>query len=329
MKNFLLSLFLLSVVSVSAQYTITSASSPSVGDIESSIETNTAGLTMPTSGTNQFWNYTNIVINPTVSAYSSTYVAVSPAPNATLFPTASIAAKNMGGTYDMYKYNSSVWEYLGNAAITASDCSVYSNPFSLLTLPFAYGNSHADNFLSTTSQYSLSGSNVTLADGTGTLAVPGATFTNVLKIKMTYNASYNFGGSVTTMTAVNHMFFGSASKFTLLSIGSTTQTSNGVTSTYVHAATNNMVIPSAIRENKIGDAVTMYPNPAVGTDLYFNVSTRYNLTVTLFNALGERVMETTLIEGINKIDIGHLAGGIYTVKINSDAGEVTKKLMIN
>ncbi len=73
-------------------------------------------------------------------------------------------------------------------------------------------------------------------------------------------------------------------------------------------------------------AVAVYPNPALK---FFNITVSQNIkvkTISLFNVLGKRVLVTNKH---NQISVEHLNQGMYFVVINTDKGQITKKIIID
>ena len=70
--------------------------------------------------------------------------------------------------------------------------------------------------------------------------------------------------------------------------------------------------------------VNMYPNP-VENKLFINSKETLN-KVEIFNLLGKKVLSTT---NTKSIDVSSLSKSVYLVKISSDKGISTKKLVKN
>ncbi len=92
-KFYILILFSICSFFSKAQYTLTSATNPVIGDVEKTWPVDTTGISSYTasSGTGQSWVYTMLAISPTAAAVSNSYVAVSSAPNSAAFPGANLA----------------------------------------------------------------------------------------------------------------------------------------------------------------------------------------------------------------------------------------------
>lgn len=69
----------------------------------------------------------------------------------------------------------------------------------------------------------------------------------------------------------------------------------------------------------------IYPNPLKGN--YLNIESSKDLNVEIFDILGKQVLKISVSSNTNKINVGTLNKGIYIVRLISDDGQVTKKLI--
>ena len=83
-------------------------------------------------------------------------------------------------------------------------------------------------------------------------------------------------------------------------------------------------VPTAKVNSLQLEDVKMYPNP-VENQLFFSSKETLN-KVEIYNLLGKKVLSTT---NTNAIDISSLNKSVYLVKISSDKGTTTKKLVKN
>lgn len=79
--------------------------------------------------------------------------------------------------------------------------------------------------------------------------------------------------------------------------------------------------------------LAVYPNPASGyTEVKFNLNERTNVNFVLYNLIGEQVYSESsdLQAGFvsKRLQLGNLAGGVYMLRINSENGSVTRKLVV-
>ncbi len=341
MRTILFYLAVASTLCSKAQFAVTAIANPVAGDVESSVQTfTTGGIIMPISGTNKVWNYSSL--SPDLSTVSSaTYVPSSTIPNNNLFPGATIGTVYGPGYYTVLKINSTTRDYLGSAQSTPSNCIAFSNPQTSLKIPFAYGNNYVDTYGYSNANEVYSGTITALADGTGTLVLPGYTLTSVLKVSQQFNDIdlYTVGSTTYSFTNIGtqHLFYSAASKFPLLSIYTYTSTQNpgNMTSTFVGAAINSSFVNGVgIEEFSLESSFNIYPNPVKDNHVSVNFTTKDNAAnINLLNTLGQVVKENVysdLNAGENKInfDLKNISTGIYYLQLRTKEGEVTKKLII-
>lgn len=123
----------------------------------------------------------------------------------------------------------------------------------------------------------------------------------------------------------------SGSSFSPMTAGTGTHT---ITYSYTdvngcgNTATANITVNSCvgITEHSNAGGVSIFPNPA-NTEVQITLNA--GSTVSVFNALGENVMNLQLAEGKHTIDLSGLAAGIYFVQAQNITGISTQRLMIN
>lgn len=83
-------------------------------------------------------------------------------------------------------------------------------------------------------------------------------------------------------------------------------------------------LPTSITENESANKVSFYPNPA-SEELFF---LNYNLikNMAIYSLTGKKAVAYTSVT--QKIDISSLNSGVYFVKLTTDKGDITKKLII-
>lgn len=336
-KYYTLILFSVLCFSGNAQYTITSASNPVPGDVESYTLLDTIGLKHGTSGTGQTWNYSSTIIS-TVATTPSTYVAMSSVPNSFMFPGATIASGDGSGYYSVFSNNATKIEIIGQAAPTVTGSILYSNPIKLYSLPFSYGTASPDNFAFSGPGYTITGTFTTTGDGIGTLILPTGTYPNVLKQKLVVYESITSGTTTATYTVVESRYSSATSKFPLLTIDTQTGTtvSGTTTTTYDKSGQINGALITGINEPNIKlSEFSIYPNPNSNgiVNMVFTNSDADVCEITVFNALGQSVKTisfNSLSAGlINKcIDLSELESGIYYIHLKAGKEEHTQRLTI-
>jgi hypothetical protein len=323
-----------------AQYTLTAANEPVVGDHELTWRLDTAGLSPGGAGTNQIWNFTGVVITPSVPVSNKSYTVPSAAPNYSLYAYANMAESSDGQTYQMSAYTSSNIVIYGSTNSTLS--VVYQNPLTIVTLPFPYGTISNDTYQSSytysTTPISENGTITTTADAYGTLNTPGNSFPNVLRIRVHEHIIQNIGAVVTnTIDADAYVFFGSASKFSLLSVNltSVTASTNSNVTTKTKSASISNVIMQGIKENSRSANFSIYPNPSSGKELmlHYVLIENENYTVTIYNSLGQVVKEVKLGERVpgmyhDVIDLNKMSSGIYYLRLKGQKQDGVQKLIM-
>jgi hypothetical protein len=175
-----------------AQPVIDHSVSPIVGDVDSGVITDTLHWDPGPAGANVEWDFTALT---KVNAGSVGWVAPSSTPYAGSFPAANLCI-NQGGFYSYYKSEIGGYYTYGNASNSGPKV-VYDKKQTVVTYPFTYHDSLYDTTTGTYEQTTVaSGYTIvstghrtmyskTVADGYGTLKVPGATYTNALRLKIT------------------------------------------------------------------------------------------------------------------------------------------------
>lgn len=301
-----------------AQHTLTAAFNPIVGDIETAIGLDSAGLFLGSSGTSQIWNYTGISTG-TNAAYSFTYVPMSSVIHNTLYPNGTIA-KRFSLAEMVYSNTSSKIEYLGTAQPTASNCQVPIDPVIYYTLPFNYGSLSTDTYSISSWMGTQSGTIITSGDGTGTLQLPSGNYSNILKMTIFYyDAIY---------TGIENRYYSPLSKFPLLTISSST-----MGATVYKGGSINAIVSTTLKESFKEETINVFPNPVTNGTLFLKTETNEKLNgLEIINVLGQKVLKYSAEQlnnaEIKKIDVSTLRKGVYYVNIQNDKTLTTKKIII-
>lgn len=320
-----------------AQYTITAADNPVPGDVQSFIDIDSTNLSLGSSGTSQMWNYSTVVINgnPLVT---STFVPMSSVPNNFAFPGGTIGLDLGGGGYGVLSNTSAKFEYLGYAETTLSNCWMYSDPFKPFSLPFTYGSTSPDNYLLIQPTNTTVGTFTTTGDGTGTLVLPTATVSNVLKLRyLQYESDTTSTGSILNFTITMDQWRASVSKFPLLEVQTSTMvvtTGTNVSVTYnKNGRIYSTYYPLGISSIENSSEFKVFPNPVTNGELFIsNIPLSERMTIEIYNVLGQTVK--TILPGSQnnsepkKINVSDLAKGIYYLRINAKETAKTQMIII-
>lgn len=69
----------------------------------------------------------------------------------------------------------------------------------------------------------------------------------------------------------------------------------------------------------------IFPNPVRGNTMH--ISTTKTLKISIYNLIGKKILEGTLDQGNDTIDVSSLKNGVYIINVKTDTGTVTKKFI--
>lgn len=185
MKSFLLPALALFSISAYAQPVLTNVNNIQAGTTYTGYNVDLA-LPEGPGGANVTWDFTSLSLSS--STNYGYYTCGSAGHSCNLFP-GSMLSSFRAGQYLFYRTSDSKLAITGYA--TGSASYVYHDPQEILRFPFTYNDTYTDVFLATYNYAGYSfirkGTITVIADGYGTLMLPGATYRNVLRIKKTEN----------------------------------------------------------------------------------------------------------------------------------------------
>jgi len=91
---------------------------------------------------------------------------------------------------------------------------------------------------------------------------------------------------------------------------------------------------TGITVNDMLTSISIYPNPITNkADIAFNLAIDADITIVMYNLLGETVFSNSLGEmnqGAHsiKLDAQNLNAGIYFISLNAGSNKITKKVII-
>ena len=230
----LLFLFLLGAIGAKAQGPVITASgfNPQVGDKIKWQYTHSSSVTPPEpGGANSVWDYSNLKDSGAIYVYN--IVSPKGLPFADSFPTSNIAIANDTTSIEYWQTSNKGWGSVGfyykytSGGIDLHKTNAIEN---YIVYPMSYQKVYTDsvsfnaNFYDGSSWTPYSGMqyDTLIADGYGTLKLPGATFNNVLRV---FNHSGTSNGS---NGGGEYFFYTNGIHFPLLVISSNTSYDNGV-----------------------------------------------------------------------------------------------------
>ncbi len=81
----------------------------------------------------------------------------------------------------------------------------------------------------------------------------------------------------------------------------------------------------SISEFEQESVIKIHPNPIDGNTLF--IETAKPLLVEIYNLLGKKIISTNVDVTKNKVEVGFLYSGVYMLKMTSDQGSVTKRII--
>jgi Zn-dependent metalloprotease len=102
----------------------------------------------------------------------------------------------------------------------------------------------------------------------------------------------------------------------VLSPGTYPVTMTAILGTTVNCGFNLVVTPNLAVAQNVKDSIVIYPNP---TKNQITIKGEFEATetITIFNLLGQKVMEKATISNEEKIDVSKLSNGVYTIYFNT------------
>ena len=90
----------------------------------------------------------------------------------------------------------------------------------------------------------------------------------------------------------------------------------------------NLNAPNAISDPQVGNAINVFPNPAVaGQPLYLQADPAEQYNVKLFDAQGKKVMQQTMNGNSTVMLPAELAEGVYTARITGEK-QMSRKMIV-
>lgn len=348
---YLFILLLINCFSIKAQYTITPLQKPDIGDSHNFIWLDTANIINGSSGANQIWNYTNLILPATPTINSTFYSDATTIPNYSLYPGAYMAIIAPGGSftsYDSDPNNLNVnWIY---RSMINYLCTKYIDPLTRYHYPISYNSVFHDSakFLAY-NQHPPSPGNIGIypeygvlsytCNGYGTLDLPnGVSYPNTLKLNTLYAKTYFDEITLAPMgydTTYIEEYFNSASKFPILSYSKTFGiyiAGGSTTPNYSKSIQLNAHSITGINEYTNNSYISIFPNPACNL-INVNIHKQELSTSPSFiirNSLGNSFKtEAKQMNNQNyQIDLKDYAPGIYFLTVYSEKGQVTKKILV-
>jgi len=76
--------------------------------------------------------------------------------------------------------------------------------------------------------------------------------------------------------------------------------------------------------NELDASVNLYPNPTSGL---LTIEAENMTTVSIYNLVGQCLMESSAKDGVVSVDLNSLQSGVYMVKVSTSTGSVMQKVI--
>lgn len=298
-------------------------------------------LSHTTTGANVVWTFNSL---PTNGTSAETNTLPTPAeivtyPNTTSIHNVTTAAPSPSNNAKIYSVTSGT----NNFSFTGFDANgiilnYSTNNATLGVFPLNYGFTNTDTiggtFIYGTNNGTFTGTIKTDYDSYGTLNLGVTGFDPIVKsvfrIKVVQNINLSVGFPVGTIVQTTYTYYinegGSVKPFfrdttyvvnvPLLSINQTTNQAQVFTSA--------LTLGTSTFET-VANTISFYPNPANNILTIDNKNNTTINSISIADTNGRDVFETKNVT--STINISDLSNGIYFVRLTTDAGNVTKKLI--
>jgi hypothetical protein len=332
----------LMALTVNAQTLTQATHAPTNGDMYSTKRADSVNIAPGAAGAGVTWNFGTLnIFNNLVANYT---VMPSSTPG---YPVGSqVAAASVN---DQSYYVSSAADLLyygGNFKVqTVNGSFTYTSPAVSHVYPMSLNSTSTAavggsiNVPSLSMSGTFTGTSKALADGSGTLILPGGaagTYSNVLRVVTSQTLNFTASFSSGTIIKLNYDFYTPSVKAPLLSIAMFSLTAppiitNPSTQTVVTVNKDYLMPTVSIEKNKTAEVeLSVFPNPSSSL-INFVTADKSVKEVRIFDLTGKLVETKTLAEGGLKLDVSAYNKGVYLYSLLNQSGETVKtgKLTVN
>lgn len=317
MKKLLLLAGLAFTLSSNAQLTQAN-NAPAASDVYSMAVTSPSILAPGAAGAGVVWTYTNITMGTATGFSATAYSAASYSPSNVLltnsasesfyYESTSSYLKSFGGNVI---FNTGLGAIPGTITYTAGAFeAIY--PMSLSTTSTA---AVGGSISALSNNGTFVGTASTLADATGTLVLPGKTYTNVIRVKLTQ--SYTVSSMVVNGPVDNvvYKYFASGKKNPIMII-STSTTNLGALSTQTTVSVDANYLATGINNVKgASSEVLAYPNPA---NSQLNIVASEATSLVISDITGKTILSSNVNNGKSTINTESFVNGVYFYTLYSN-----------
>lgn len=315
MKKSLLFVPLLLSLTCNAQTLTQSTHAPAIGDAFGIYQCDSTNITPGSSGAGSVWNYSSLNIHTSTLINYATTTSTN-----TTYNPADVAVKAaVGNNASYYKSSSSDLKLYGAVRFFYNTVAtfIYSSPAVVAVYPMSL-NSSTTSIISGTVNAGFAlpftGNCSVLADATGTLVLPGRTFTNIIRVVTSQTLNVGSGYAQGYLFNYDYYYPGFL-KSPIFSILSGTVNSSAVNTnqTVVYALKDYTTVGvNEHQQQSIG--LTMFPNPA-STIIHFSTESPEAVKIIAYDVSGKVMATEPFVEGQATINLSQLSSGIYMYSV--------------
>jgi hypothetical protein len=334
MKTLITVIFLIASIGLTAQTLVQSTTEPSIGEVDKNYRIDTSaypnGLPNNVTGNGVVWDFTKML--GSFPILFDSILNPSTAPSYSSFPQSTYAMRR-GALNTFYKSSTapSQTELLGFYSPTLT--ITFTNSAIALIYPVNYGYSNSDvvsGSFKTSSNTGASNGNINVvADGTGTLNLPGGvTFTNVLRVKSVEQLTLTSGlFPLGTINQTIYSYFAPGKKYPVIYCQYNSYQLLAGTPIVTTDINGDFDYFTAVglRSNSFGKSeFKVSPNPFQDKIQIKGLDVTTEFQLQLFDATG-RLIQTA--KQVNDIDGRDLPSGVYLLEIKTVSGVYFQKLI--
>ncbi len=290
-----------------------------------------------TSGTNQTWNFTNLVkIGESVDSYStptSQETTLYPGTNSTLTISSVINTTNTSN--QLFTNNTS--NQISITALKGVDFEINYNTNNALIgiFPLNYGYNNVDNvggsFVYQTNSGTFTGTITTTVDAYGTLNTNnigfGAFSGNVTRLRTVQNLNLSSGifTNIGTATQTNYNYYDTSTGYLVFRYSSININVPILAINQTNTSIESFqTILLSRAENELNNSIVLFPNPLKSV-LNIQNSSEDNIdSIRILDSQGKEILKQSIK---NQIDLSNIANGIYIAIFETEKGSITKKII--
>lgn len=286
------------------------------------------------AGPNSTWNFsglTSIFFPPLTVYFQPNHLPIGSNP----YPAANVVT-GCDDEYEYLKANADSVVMVGYYNHFTEETVDYSNSMKKLHYPVTFNSSFLDNFAGIGDGMGppipVNGNIAMVADGFGTLILPGGTITNVLRVKSVI-ATTRFYSNLTAIDTVTYLdWYLPGVHVPILRLSKLQFFAPNYSATYYQGYYINPFALSVKEETATNGNLQFFPNPAT-SELNIQYQASKSVKITLHDLVGKQVAELHTGKGSGerqslKVDLSQYPKGIYLLKLETDGQATTRKLIL-